>query len=599
MSRTPPRGDAGFTMATVMLAMLVVMSLSVAAFAAANGDIRLGQRNVDSKRAYGAAEAGVAYYVQKLGQDNDYWTRCTNDPSAPQPNPVGQVAGSTPAEPRGWRALPTDATAQYTIELLPANGKPKCVENDNESMIDPAQGTLRIRSTGRTNGVYRSVVASLRRNGFLDFIYFSDFETSDPAQQILAQPDFPFDGKQHFWRQVGLKRVKQDLARRDTAGVYNDSVEAWASSTVPGPRSTMQPTCGQWLRATPDTDGRARTRTYPGSAYFDPDGGGSAPRDWYDTTSFGDYNVKCSRIQFGDNDEIKGPFHSNDNICVSSGASFGRDGKGDRIEFYGFDDACDNSADFKSDPTTGVDMQILKLPETNGRLKESALGPYIFYGKTSFQLAGTNMTVTRSNGQVSTMPLPANGLIYVDKHPTDQCIPFNPDDPTPAVGDVGCGDAYVEGTYAKGLTIAARRDVVVTQDVTAAAGSDALLGLIAENFVRVGHKVASTVCDTDVADAPGQDQDRFIQAAMLSLNHVFTVDNYHCGGPLGKLTVKGAVGQRFRGPVGTPGSAPTGYLKDYQYDDRLKFRSPPYFITPAQSAWRVLRSTEQAPATQP
>ena len=50
-------------------------------------------------------------------------------------------------------------------------------------MVDPATGTFRIRSTGRPRAgskLRRSVIASFRRKSFLDFLYFTDFETTDP-----------------------------------------------------------------------------------------------------------------------------------------------------------------------------------------------------------------------------------------------------------------------------------------------------------------------------------------------------------------------------------------------------------------------------------
>jgi hypothetical protein len=88
-----------------------------------------------------------------------------------------------------------------------------------------------------------------------------------------------------------------------------------------------------------------------------------------------------------------------------------------------------------------------------------------------------------------------------------------------------------------------------------------------------------------------------IDAAILSLNHSFTVDNYYCGAALNNLTVNGAIGQKFRGPVGrSSGGTPiNGYIKKYTYDDRLRFRSPPHFLDPVQSAWRIARYTEQLP----
>ena len=40
----------------------------------------------------------------------------------------------------------------------------------------------------------------------------------------------------------------------------------------------------------------------------------------------------------------------------------------------------------------------------------------------------------------------------------------------------------------------------------------------------------------------------------------------------------------------------SGYGKDYNYNATLRFREPPYFINPTESAWRVVRQNEQVPA---
>ena len=79
------------------------------------------------------------------------------------------------------------------------------------------------------------------------------------------------------------------------------------------------------------------------------------------------------------------------------------------------------------------------------------------------------------------------------------------------------------------------------------------------------------------------------------------VDNWFCGASLGTLRVYGAIAQMFRGPVfrvntGAAASI-TGYpVKDYSYDTKLKYRSPPYFLDPVQAQWRVQTFSEQAPA---
>jgi hypothetical protein len=86
-----------------------------------------------------------------------------------------------------------------------------------------------------------------------------------------------------------------------------------------------------------------------------------------------------------------------------------------------------------------------------------------------------------------------------------------------------------------------------------------------------------------------------IDAAILSLKHSFIADNHACGNAMGKLTVNGAIAQKYRGTVGT-GTATTytsGYVKDYWYDDRLKYRTPPFFLQPTSSSWNVVRFNEQ------
>jgi hypothetical protein len=83
-----------------------------------------------------------------------------------------------------------------------------------------------------------------------------------------------------------------------------------------------------------------------------------------------------------------------------------------------------------------------------------------------------------------------------------------------------------------------------------------------------------------------------IDAAILSTNHSWIVDNYKCGTKLGTLTVWGSIAQFWRGPVGTSGSGGTGYIKSYNYDNRLVNQQPPSFLSPTSaSSWKVTRET--------
>jgi hypothetical protein len=126
-----------------------------------------------------------------------------------------------------------------------------------------------------------------------------------------------------------------------------------------------------------------------------------------------------------------------------------------------------------------------------------------------------------------------------------------------------------------------------------------VLGLVADNNVAVYHPV-----DGSGNNASGTMTNVTVDAAILSLNHSFYVQNWNQGALLGTLTINGVITQEFRGPVGTfaagtPPVAQTGYAKDYNYDTRLKYLSPPYFLSPTQSAWGRISYTELAPTATP
>jgi hypothetical protein len=156
------------------------------------------------------------------------------------------------------------------------------------------------------------------------------------------------------------------------------------------------------------------------------------------------------------------------------------------------------------------------------------------------------------------------------------------------------GTAYVEGQVAGRVTIAADNNIIITNNITYKTGKNGtdVLGLIANNSVKVYHPVD---CDSLNSDNTCNDGDNLnrgngtkftdpqIYAAMLSVRHGFTVQSYHLGNDLGDLSVFGTIAQLYRGAVGTTGG--TGYLKDYEWDSRLKYAPPPFFLDPVGASW--------------
>jgi hypothetical protein len=512
--------EDGFSMIVVMGVMAASALFVAAAFSAANGDLPLTRDSQDRKQAYAAAEAGINYYQYHLNQDPDYWTRCTNvpAPNGTENQPVNQRWNGSGTDPRRWRNVAGTPT-QYTLELMPANGYSSCVENNLATMIDPAAGTFEIRATGRPRSgskLKRSLVAEFRRRSFLDFLYFTDYETTDPVN-------------------------------------YASDDQSWASAN-----------CGNKYRPL--------------------------------------RHNSCREIQFASQDEIKGPFHTNDDILTCGSPGFGRS-SADSIEFSGpapgyrevGGSGCSGDPVFRGPRRTG--MPTLGMPPTNTSLLTVAQQPggLVYSGTTRIRFNTDGTMTVNNNGSTFTRNPPTNGVIYVQNR-TGNCGTLVPPSNATYAEPSSCGNLYVTGTYTQSLTLAAANDIIIApwgatrtnggNGVGDLIGSgNSVMGLVANNFVRVYHP-----CSPEVS--PLMDDVR-IDAAILSLAHSFTADNYDCGSDLDNLTVNGAIAQKYRGAVGTSGG--TGFIKDYNYDDRLRYRSPPYFLEPVAASWHVIRSHEQVP----
>ena len=211
------------------------------------------------------------------------------------------------------------------------------------------------------------------------------------------------------------------------------------------------------------------------------------------------------------------------------------------------------------------------------------------------------MTVD-SYGFKGTKTFPSNGVVYVANGLPADCkgggkaseewsacpslsSPFKATYPK----EVKCGNVFVSGKYSGRLTIAADNDVIINGNILREGSG--MLGLIANNFIRVWHPYPTQTGSGSCGSGAGAEGVSNIQvdASLLAIAHSFLVDHYDCGASLGTLTVNGSISQNFRGPVGLTSGA--GYLKNYTYDDRLRYMEPPNFLEPVKSSWRIQRET--------
>jgi len=313
-----------------------------------------------------------------------------------------------------------------------------------------------------------------------------------------------------------------------------------------------------------------------------------------------------SNIEFAPADSVKGPMHTDDAALVCGETTFGRKEHVPidtvQINKGTYTNGCGSNPKFYTKTGNWEVGEELIPPESDTSLKAYVESGYEFEGVTTLTLEGNKVTVTNAHyngGKATQIALPKNGLIWVHSSATPACEYHYEQEPADTAGEIAkevpCGTVYLKGNYSEALTIGAEKEIVIKGSITptgvtppktgeSATGTPpgtATLGLIASEFIRMYNP-----CGGGGAEGP---KDPWIYAAILSTAHSFLVDNFACHGSLGYLNIDGAIAQNFRGIVGTTGN--TGYLKNYNYDERLATDEPPYFLAPLKAGWKIGRET--------
>jgi hypothetical protein len=531
-------------MVVALMVMLVGSLLATAAFVATNEDVALTRSYTSQQKAYFAAQAGIEVYKYQLTANPNYWQACPKTEASPAPT----VPGTT--------------DESYEYKTLGANKNATCTSSKQATIIETsgtASGTFRVESTGFSGGRKRSIVATFTHPGFLNYAWVSNYEVEDPSTFTPAPTHC-----NHYYKERKL--------------IAEGKIEI-------------------------------ESKKFPKEL------------------------EECPAIPFIGGDELNGPFHTNDGVAICQEAlgkpSFGRESTGtDVLEM--------NQGHYQS--TLGGCSAGLELfgkyteagatlfpPLTDNELLETAESEYKFKGRTVITLEGTKLKVTTYN--FSTLPakpnatvekpFPTNGVIYVENE--KECpVTYSPfvydKNYTEEEEKPNCGTVYIRGKYTQSLTVAAQKDVVVIGNITTTTEGEkanlkptenSTLGLIANGFVRIYHPVTTGTenkrepgtCNAKNQNATedfrkwGSITNPIVDAAILSTNHSWIVDNFMCGAGLGTLTVWGVIAQEWRGRV-TAGTGKAGYLKDYNYDERFKAKQPPNFLSPTTTDWKVTRETE-------
>lgn len=533
-------------MIATVIAMSVIMLIAAVAVAAVNGDTHLTQRDLEGKQAFEAAKAGINDYAFHLNANSGYWSECTD---VAKPNAVNQIGSTERRLP-----VPGSTGAEYAVELIPATGQAACdpasIETARATMLERGEDGLansfRIRSTGFAGKAKSSIVATFKPPSFLDYVYFTQLETSDPVT-------------------YGYERTSSEYAN-----IVSQCSKTWEEGRYSRTISGVGKSCDK-INFISDDSINGPLRTNDAMAICG-------------TPTFGRSSSDMIEVGAATPSEHPG-WYAN---CSS---------RSDDPDFVG---TYVSGAPPLEPPSTNEELKTTVLPsfKYKGQVRICLEGAAIKVGNGSSCTKGVNGFTPYSGA------IPSNGVIYVEggSCPANYS-PFDTTYPTTSE----CGNVYVSGTYSSRLTIAAENDIIINGSLIRS--ESGMLGLIANNFIRIYHPVKLdhyTVCEgwynrdcheetRCTGNASGSLQDPVIDAALLAINHSFIVDNYNCGDDLGTLTVNGAIAQNFRGAVGTgsSGSTSTGYAKSYTYDDRLRYNEPPNFVNPKDQSWVIGRETSE------
>lgn len=575
--------DGAALVMTIIIGMVLLVFVATATVVAVSGT-RKSAHDADWNAAIAAAYAGVEDYKSRLSNDNTY---------VRYGNPLAAFsAGSDVVLPmQENRAFGVGAGGTWAAVPETANGAQYRYEVDNSKY--EASGSLRVRSTGRVGDQTRSIVVNVKQEGFVDYLYFTDYEMLDPVQTSGSRcvPDYAWvsDSNVHPYDCRDIQFASSDQINGPLHS--NDTIIICGAATFRGEFTTSNSKAPLYKKSTASGCGASPVFSV-------------APKIAKNIGMPKSNSQMLSETRL-DLDTVPRPG------CLYTGPT--------TITF-----TADGRMNVKSPFTKNT--RIIGSPAVDGTTPPECGA----VGDSAGQL--------RSR-EGATIPVIPQNLIYVQNVPSESGDP-NYWSPTekhtwfscassgtawtlgtlryPAVDEVvpyaspahyGCrnGDLYVKGLLDGQVTLASQNYIYVTGDLTYESQTEDILGLVGDNAVWVHKPVKCTRYYEDRYGNPTSScqtygninttKNRRIDAAILSVAHTFLVQNHDRGGDAGTLTVRGAIAQKFRGPVATTGG--TGYAKNYVYDSRLKYMAPPKFLSPVSTTYGISEIVEVKTAFKP
>jgi hypothetical protein len=559
--------DGGYVLPVVLGLGLVMVALVATSLTVTVSGAQKSDSDANWNAALAAAYAGIEDYKARLENDTSY-ARYGN-PSAPF------STGST------GLTLPTGTSANKAFNITSATPWATVPGSDSEAFfryeVDNSRygstGVLRLRSTGKVGNQTRSVISDLKQDGFNDYVYYTNFEVQDPAisGEVAACGNYKWiRAASCVDIQFGASDVlKGKVHSNDRLLICSSRFEgAVTTASQTTPLYAIQGGCvdGTFLAGKPvktnqitmpPTNSEMQNETRndlpatvpsPGCLYTGPTTVILNSNGTMTITSPWTVKTNTAATSAG---------ATNPAQCGIPGTAAGQLG----------------SSGGATIPTLNHNLIYVQgVPTSSTDPNYKAAGTYPAGFTCTSQ--GTKSEGWSFGGVTYPMAL--------------ESTPFSATATSPAYGCRN-GDLYTKGTLNGQLTMASKNYVYVIGDLLYSNLQQDVLGLVGQNAVWIWNpmkNIAGSNTPTDKSDDSGTAllpaTGRTIYGAILSVAHTIQVQNYHVGGARGTLKIVGSMAQNFRGTVG---QGTNGFVKDYGYDTRLTYLSPPKYLTPTSTSF--------------
>ena len=573
------KNDRGAALIIVIGLGLVMVLMVATGLTVALSGMRQSSSEADHDAALDAAYAGVQDYLARVNADSAYTT---------YGNPASTFSASSSVK------LPPKTNAAFNLKAgqawapVPGSSGRASFRYEIDTSLFKSTGVVRVRSTGLVGTTTRTVLSNIRVRGFVDYIYFTDYELQDP--KLTGKPTscvlHAWEGRASTCGTIQFARTDHlngPVHSNDTLVICGSTFDSSVTTAnTRNPIYTLPAGCSA-PHFGPASITRAATLPMPqtNSAMLSETRSdlSNSPGCLYTGPTTVTYNANGTMT-------VVSPWTRYTNITASSGSDPADCGSVSALHSAAGATVPQLDANLlyvQNVPTNAADPNYSSTASTGLPAGFVCLGND---GTTA--LADSNGS---SGWRYGGVQYPASGEAPTSGWYLNGTDSSRWDSTTPAYG-CRSGDLFVNGTVSVQTTAASENYVYVTADVKDKDKNSDVLGLVGQNGVLVYNPMSSLGVPLNPAG------NREIDAAIVSVAHTFQVQNFDKGPARGTLTIYGSIAQKFRGPVATSaaGVILTGYAKNYAYDPLLVAVTPPKFLEPSATSFILIRYASVANA---